>query len=144
MIITRCSKSDLPAIQYLMSKYGNKMLVGANHINKRDYAYQARLESGELIGFVWCALMANNTVAYFDKVAVDPEHSKNGVISAIFHEMFPILYNKGVREVNGIIRHDQYHVHAAKAVIRMGLGGDPLPYSYVYANMDFMKKELGI
>lgn len=127
-----------------MRKYGNKMVVTADHINKRDYAYQARLDSGELIGFVWCSLMANNTVAYFDKVAVDPDHAGKGVINALFKELFPILYRKGVKEVNGIIRHDDYHLKAAKAVLRMGLGGDTVSYTYVYANMDFMKSELGL
>lgn len=144
MIISRCHKSDLPAIQYLMHLYGNKCVVGPEHINKKDIALQARLESGELIGFIWVGLMANNTIGYFDKVAVDPAHSGKGVINALYRESFKVLYHKGVKQVFGIIRHDAYHLKSCKAALRMGLGGDPVSYTHVFANMNFIKSELGL
>lgn len=144
MIISRCHKSDLPAIQYLMELYGNKCIVEANHINKKDIALQARLESGELIGFIWCGLMANNTIAYVDKVTVDPAHTGNGVIHNLYKELFKIAYSKGVKQVFGIIRHDAYHLKSAKAALRMGLGGDTISYTHVFADLNKMKSELGL
>lgn len=144
MIISKCHKSDLPAIRYLMLQYGNKMIVEETHLNKKDIALQARLESGELIGFLWCGLMANNTIAYMDKVAVDPAHTGNGVINALYIELFRIAYKKGVRTVIGFVRQDEYHLKSCKAALKMGLGGDAISYTHVYADLNFMKSELGI
>lgn len=143
MIISRCTKADLPAIQYLMGQYA-KTTITPEHLNKKDIALQARLESGELIGFVWCGLMANNTIGYVDLVTVDPTHTGRGVIHALYHELLVIAYNKGVRKAFGIIRHDQYHLKSAKAALRMAWGGDTSSYSHVYADLNFMKKELGV
>lgn len=144
MIISRCHKSDLPAIQYLMHKYGDKCIVTEDHINKKDIALQARLPSGELTGFVWCGLLANNTIAYIDKVTVDPEHTHRGVINSLYKELFKIAHRRGARTVFGFIRHDQYHLKSAKAALRMGLGGDTVSYTHVFADLNFMKKEIGL
>lgn len=144
MIITRCRKSDLPAIQYLMHKYGDKMVVTEDHLNKKDIALQSRLPSGELIGFIWCGMLANNTVAYMDKVAVDPDYSSKGVINELYKEGFKMAYKRGARTVLGFIRHDDHHLKSCKAALRMGLGGDPLSYTHVYADLNFMKSELGL
>lgn len=144
MIISKCDKSDLPAIWHLMRKYGDKMVVTEHHINKRDIALQARLESGELIGFVWCGLLAKGTVAYMDKVAVDPDHTGKGVINALYTELFKIAYKKGVKEVIGFVRHDNYHLKSCKAALKMALGGDKESYTHVFADLNFMKHELGL
>lgn len=144
MYISKCNRSDLPAIQELMEKYNNKCVVTADHLNKRDIALQARLETGELIGFIWCGLLANNTVAYMDKVAVDPAHSGNGVIHALYEELFKMALAKGVKDVEGYIRHDDFHLKSCKAAVRMGLGGDNLSYTRVYSSLNKMKKELGM
>lgn len=120
------------------------MSVGPEHLNKKDIALQARLESGELIGFLYCGLMANNTIAYIDKVAIDPSHTGKGVINAMYKELFKIAYSKGVKSVFGFIRHDEYHLKSCKAALRMGLGGDPVSYTHVFANLNFMKSELGL
>lgn len=144
MIITRCHKSDLPAIQYLMHKYGDKMIVTEHHLNKKDISLQARLPSGELTGFIWCGLMANNTVAYMDKVAVDPAYSGQGVVNSLYKELFKIAYKRGVRTVLGFVRHDEHHLKSCKAALRMGLGGDTLSYTHVFADLNFMKSELGL
>lgn len=144
MIISKCTQSDLPAIQYLMLKYGNKMIVTSAHINKKDISLQARLETGELIGFVWCGMLAKGTVAYMDKVAVDPEYAGKGVIHALYKELFKVAYSRGVREVIGFVRQDQYHLKSCKAALKMALGGDKESYTHVFADLNFMKSELGL
>lgn len=138
--ITRASKSDLPAIQDLMNKYG-KCIVESYHLNKKDIALQARLETGELVGFIWAGMLAENRVVYMDKVAIDPNHHKQNILIALYKELFKIAYNKGVKEVTGFIKHDEYHIAGCKQALKMGLGADATSYTYVRAQLEFMKNE---
>lgn len=142
--ITRAIKSDLPAIQDLMLKYGNKCIVESYHLNKKDIALQARLETGELVGFVYCGLLAEGKVAYMDKVTIDPMHHKKGILISLYSELFKRAYRRGVKEVTGFIRHDEYHNASCVQALKMGLGADALSYTYVRAQLEFMKKETGI
>lgn len=142
--ITRANKQDLLAIQDLMLKYGNKMLVESYHLNKKDITLQARLATGELVGFLYCGLLAEGKIAYMDKVVIDPNHHKQGILLELYKELFKEAYRKGVREVIGFIRQDEFHVASCKQALRMGLGGDAISYTMVGANLEFMKKETGI
>lgn len=144
LLISRARKQDLPAIHELMRLYGSKMQVGSEHLNNRDIALQARNANGELVGFVWAGLMAQNTLAYIDKVAIRPDYAKQGVSQLLYHELFKLGARRGVKEVFGIIRQDQYHDKAAVNALKMAFGADSLPYTYVRAQMAHVQAELNI
>lgn len=148
MHITRATRADLPAIQALMASYGNKMIVEAYHLNKRDIALQARSEEGQLIAFMWAGLMGNDKVAYIDKVAVMPSRTGEHVVKQLYLEAMRLGKKRGVQEVFGIVRHDQYHDRACINALKMGFGGDKLSYTLTFGRLELvlssLEKEFGI
>lgn len=140
--VSKANKEDLNAIRHLSAIYGHKMVIEDYLINKRDIALQARHEDGSLVGFVWCGLMGSNKIGYVDKVMVHPEYSDQGVLAALYTELFKVGLKLGVRQAFGIIRHDQYHDKSAKGALHMAWGADPLPYTHVMADLNHMKAEL--
>lgn len=142
--ISRCKPGDFFAIQHLMSMYEKKLDITRAHLNKRDIALQARLPSGELIGFIWCGIMANKTLCYMDKVIIHPDFHHNQILNALYQELFKIAYKMGIKQVFGIIRHDEYHDASGVQALRMGLGADKESYTYTFGNLDKMKSDLGL
>lgn len=140
--ISRATKADIGALRHLSAIYNHKLSIEEYMFNNRDIAIQARAETGELIGFVWGGLMGNNSLCYVDKVMVHPQYSDQGVLPRLYKELFKIALKRGVKQAFGIIRHDEYHDRSAKAALNMAWGGDALSYTYVYASLEFMKKEL--
>lgn len=140
--VSRATKEDIEAIRHLSAIYGHKLLIEECLFNHRDIALQARLETGELAGFVWAGLMASNQIAYVDKVMVHPEHSSVGVLPSLYKELFRIALKRGVRQAFGVIKRDQYHDKSAKAALHMAWGADSLPYTYVMADLSHMMREL--
>lgn len=142
MFISNATKQDIPAIQYLLASYGSKLVLDPACINKRDIALQARDESGKLVGFLWVGLMAKNTLGYMDKFCVDKDSSRKGVGKSLALAMKDQLVKRRVKTVFGIIRQDQYHDQSAMNALRMAIGGDPLPFTYVVADVAHAVKEL--
>lgn len=134
MIIKSAKLEDLPAIQYLMQIYG-KMVVGPEHLNKRDIAVQARNDSGELIGFIWCGLMAKNTLAYVDSFVVHPTLAGKGVGTALLLELQKRLSRAGVVKVFGAIKQDEFHDKSAMNCLKMGMGADNTPHTIVFVEL---------
>ncbi len=99
MYISKAHKQDLPAIKALLEPTG-KFLFEDQAINKRDLAYQVRLESGELIGFIWCGIMAGGKVGYIDHFCVKPEHAKSGVGKGLIEQ---ILLEAKARKIKHLI-----------------------------------------
>lgn len=144
MIITRCKPVDYPAIKHLLGMYDKKLDITKAHLNKRDIALQARLSTGEIIGFVWCGLMANKTICYVDKAVVHPGYHHQGVLNKLYKELFKIAYSMGAKEVFAIIKQDKYHDASAVNCLRMAVGADTESYTYVLSTLDKMKSELGL
>jgi N-acetylglutamate synthase-like GNAT family acetyltransferase len=142
MIISRATKQDLPAIQYLMQVYGNKMIVTEDHLNRKDIALQARADDGALVGFVWGGLMVNNTVMYIDKLAVAPEYAKQGVALKLHKELLKLGLKLGVKQGFGVIRRDEYHDKSCMSALKMAFGAEELPYTYVMGDTMNIVKEL--
>lgn len=140
--VSKARREDLPSIRHLSAIYGHKLLVEDYHLNNNDIALQARADNGDIAGFVWAGLMAKNKVAYVDKAMVHPDYSMHGVLPKLYLELMHIGIRRGVKQVFGIIRQDQYHDKAAKAALHMAFGGDELPYTYVYADVRHMISEL--
>lgn len=140
--VKRATKKDLPAIRFLMQKYGNKMLVCEWHINNKDIALQARHDDGTLVGFVFGGLMANNKVCYVDKIAIDPEYRKQGIANKLYQELFKVALNRGVVQAFGVIKQDEYHDASCVNALKMAFGADNKPYTYVQGNLAYMKAEL--
>jgi N-acetylglutamate synthase-like GNAT family acetyltransferase len=135
--ISRASKQDLPAIKELLHQYA-KFTVEAYHLTKRDLAFMARLESGELVGFMWVGLMANNKIAYVDKVTIHPKFHKQGILQKLYAEAFKQAFMRGVEFAEGYIRQDQFHEASGVQALRMAFGGDSLPYTRVFAQVQFI------
>lgn len=144
VIVSHCKLSDLSAIKNLLSLYGKKIEITPAHLNKRDISLQARLPSGELVGFVWCGLMANKTLAYVDKAVIHPDHHHQGILNTLYKALFKRAYELGIKEVFAIIRQDEYHDASAVNTLKMAVGADSLNYTYVVAKLDKMKKDLGL
>jgi N-acetylglutamate synthase-like GNAT family acetyltransferase len=141
--ISKATREDLPAIRHLSSKYGHKLVVEDHHLNNRDLALQARNEEGKLVGFVWAGLMANSKIAYVDKVMVDPEYSgKRLVLPSLYKKLLELAIKRGVRDMFGFIRQDQYHDRSAIAALHMAVGGEEIPYTHVFAQLKHMELEL--
>lgn len=141
MIIKPANKQDLPAINYLLNKYG-KMSVSDSYINKKDVALQVREESGELIGFIWCGLMANGTIAYIDKFCIDPEYTHRGIGLLLAKYLQQVLHKRKVKSVFGLIKQDKYHDKSAMNSLRMAMGAHDASYTFVETDLLHSIKEL--
>jgi N-acetylglutamate synthase-like GNAT family acetyltransferase len=142
MNIRRAKKSDLSAIKDLMALYGNKMSVEGHHINHRDVSLVAVTDEGQIIGFVWAGLMAQNKVAYLDKFTIHPEYAKKGVGQKLALKALEIGKKLGVQDVFGIIKRDAYHDKSAINALKMAFSADREPYTFVRTNVNFMISEL--
>src|ERR1700743_1916476 len=134
IIISRCNKRDIAAIASLCSLYGKKIEITPDHINKRDISLQARLSTGEIVGFLWCGLLANKTICYMDKVVIHPDFHHKQILNKLYTELFKIAYKLGIKQVFGVIRQDEYHDASAVQSLRMALGADATSYTYVFGN----------
>jgi GNAT superfamily N-acetyltransferase len=136
----RARPAHLPGIQVLLSKSG-KMTIDSHHINHRDIAVVTEL-GGEVIGFLWVGLMAKNAVGYVDKFAVDPAFQGHGVGSALTQLALTECKKRGVREVHGFIKADQYQDASAMNALKMALSSDGAPYIYVRGQINVICSEL--
>lgn len=141
MYISRATKADINAISYLMQESG-KMSVSEDLFNNRDIALQAREDSGELIGFLWCGLMAKNSIGYLDKLAVSKKGNHKLARKMLGLAMKDELVKRKVRSVFGLIMHDQYHDRAAINALQWAFGAHSAPYTYVEADVQNSIKEL--
>jgi len=138
-MVYRPKQHELPEIQTLLSNYG--MHASAEHLNRRDIALAARIE-GELAGFLWVGLMASNRAAYIDKFVVADRWRKQGVGNALALAALAECKKRGVKEVHGFIRQDASHAASSMNALKLALGADPHPYTYVRGQIDFIEAEL--
>lgn len=134
VVVTSCCATDLPAIDHLMNQYG-KMSVSPEHINRRDIALQARTDNGALVGFIWMGVMAKGTFGYVDKFTVDPAYAGQGVGRLLANRLLSECQTRGVRTVHGFIRQDEYHDKSGVNALKMAMGADPLPYTFVTSDI---------
>lgn len=141
MIIVRtATKQDLNEIQVLLGKYDNIMQVNSEHLNNYDVALQARLDSGELVGFIWCGLMANKTLGYVDKFVVDPKYANQKVGLLLCQTLTKTLLTLGIKEAIGYIRQDEYHDKSALNALKTVMKTDRVSYTQVSAKRDSVLK----
>lgn len=140
--VSKPKKDDLPALQYLMQQYG-KFTIDANHLNPRDIALQARnTDNGEVAGFVWLGLMANSTVGYIDKFIVHPDYKNKGIGKLLANHALEACVKRGIKEVFGLIKQDQYHDASAFNALRMAMTSDNASYTLVQGNIAHTVAEL--
>lgn len=144
MYISRCKQQDFHAVEKLLSYYPGKCSITKDYLNKRDVSVQVRNEAGVVIGFVWAGLMSNKTVAYIDKAVVHPDYHHKKVLLDMYRYLYPILKEIGVKSVQAVIRHDEYHHASATQALRMGAGADSSNYTYVSVEMQHIAKELNL
>lgn len=140
MNIRKALPADLPAIQELTGKFG--MPVSEAHINNRDISLVARATDGSLVGFLFCGLMAKNTTGYIDKFCVDPTYRKKGVGNALAMACLSELAKRKVRSAFGLIKQDEAHDASAINALKMAMGSDGKPYTYVHGDVLNTIKEL--
>jgi GNAT superfamily N-acetyltransferase len=125
----------------LLQKYG-KLVATESLFNHRDIALQARLDSGELVGFLWVGLMAKGTLGYIDKFCVDPAYAGKGVGTALAMGMKEELVKRKVKTVFGLIQQDEYHEKSAMNALKSAMGAHKLPYTFVEADVAHAVEEL--
>lgn len=125
MYISKAYKEDLPAIKSLLEPT-EKFLVVDSIINKQDLAYQVRTEEGELVGFIWCGLMAKGRIGYIDHFCVKPEYAKHGVgkglLEAVYHEA-------RARKIKHILSNTANDDHQIKTMVGLGKTAEKLQIS---------------
>lgn len=124
-----------------MQCYG-KYTVDAAHINHRDISLVA-VNDNKVVGFLYVGLMAKNTVGYMDKFTIHPDYANQGIGQQLAVKALEESVKRGVREVFGIIQQDQYHDKSAMNALRMAIGSNGTPYTYVRADINFILSELG-
>jgi GNAT superfamily N-acetyltransferase len=138
-MIARAKTCELAAIRRLLSCAG--MELGAEHLNRRDIALVAK-DADRVVGFLWIGLMAGHKVAYIDKFVVAAEARGRGVGNALAQAALAECKKRGVKEVHGFIRQDTSHAASSMNALKMALGADPHPYTYVRGQINFIEAEL--
>lgn len=139
--ISPSTRDDLPAVVQLLQQSG-KMFIEDSHFNATDIALQARNDSGDLVGFVWCGLMCSGQLGYVDKLAVDLRHQGQGIGKLLTTALLRECVKRGVRKVITCIRQDQFHDASAFNALRMAMGADRLPYTFAWADIENTAREL--
>jgi len=141
MQIRLARKSDYPAVVELLKEHG-KFSVTRKHLNHRDISVIVYADTGECIGYLYCGLMAGNSVAYMDKFTI--HSSVNGQHLGHKMALFAVRegLKRGVREIFGIIKQDAYHDKSAVNALKVGIGSDKEPYTYVRADLRLMVEDL--
>lgn len=140
VLIVRPKIQDLPGIQTLALNRGN-MSVGQEHLNRRDIALVAK-DASKIVGFLWIGLMAGNSMAYIDKFTVAQNYAGRGVGHALASAALMACKKRGVTEVHGFIRQDASHAASSMNALKMALGADSHPYTYVRGQINFIEAEL--
>lgn len=130
----RATKQDLPAVSELLNTYG-KQSIYPEMLNNKDIAIQARDETGTCVGFIWCGLMAQNTVGYIDMFTVHPDHANKGIGKMLAQALMDTCLKRRVRSVFGVIKHDQYHNKSAMNALRYAMAAYPDNFTFVYADV---------
>lgn len=141
MDVRLAHRQDFDAIVSLLNEYG-KFTITPRHINHRDISIIAYSPEGQCIGFLWAGLMAGNTVAYIDKFCVKKEFNGNRLGKRMAIRAMQEGVKRGVREVFGIIRQDDYHDKSAMNALKSAIGADTLPYTFVRADLNYMVSEM--
>lgn len=128
--VIRATKKHTRDIENLLLECGKFRFDGAR-INNRDLSFVA-LDRGSVVGFLWVGLMANRTFGYLDQYAVSPNCRLKGVAKALGAKALSVCSSIGVRQLFGIIKHDEYHLASGSNAIKIGGAGiDPVSYSLV-------------
>ena len=141
MTVRLAHKQDYPAIVSLLNQYG-KFTLTQRHINHRDISIVSYSPTGECNGFLWVGLMAGNTVGYIDKFCIGREYAGERLGKRMALIGIQECLKRGVREVMGIIRQDEYHDKCAMSALKAAIGADELPYTFVRADLNYMVSEL--
>ena len=138
----RARKEDLPAIRLLLQETG-KMLIDEKYLTPRDIAIQARdSDTGEVVGFLWCGVMAGNSLGYLDKFQVAQSRSRQGIGNLMAKAMLAEVKRRGIRQVFGMIQQDEFHDKSAFNALKMAMASDGRDYTLVFADLPHVTAEL--
>ncbi len=140
--IRRAYQADLDDINSLLEGYSINP-VTRDCINDKDIAVVA-CEAKRVVGFVWCGLMAKNTVGYLANFVVAQDCAGSGVGERLLKHTLEVLKKKSVKQVFGTIKQDEYHDKSAYNALKIAMGADKLPHTYVTGNVQKMVQEVGI
>lgn len=129
-------------INELQKAYGLRSIEPLS-INHRDISLVALDVQGRVVGFIWMGLMAGNTRGYIDHFVVLPDYAKQGVGFQLGKALYDRAFKRGVREVFGVIRHNEFHDKSAMNALKFGLVAHSEPYTYVCGEANYIKSQLG-
>jgi N-acetylglutamate synthase-like GNAT family acetyltransferase len=130
MIIRKARKSDLPGITALTSYYGMASPTEA-FINSRDISLVACEDSGKIVGFVWCGLMAKNKLGCVDFFVIDPTYSGQKVGEKMGIELKRLIKAAGGSIMVAMITQQEHHDKSLVNAIKMGMTPTKETYTVV-------------
>jgi hypothetical protein len=140
MIIRRAQTRHLEAINSIIGGYG-LFTVNDGHLNTKDIALVA-IEDDQVVGFMWCGIMANGQKALIDYFAIAPEYTTKGVGNKLATKLQQVLSKKYKDAVvSGFIRQDKYHDASAVNCLKLGCAADAYPYTHIYTSVQHSVKE---
>lgn len=96
----------------------------------------------QVVGFIWGGKMANGTMLYIDRFVVHPEYKNQGIAKYLREVLYLLAKGAGIKEVHGVIRHSKYRDAATINSLKMAIGFDPAPYTFVHAQMAWIESEI--
>lgn len=142
MIYTRAQESNIPAINELLLKTGQKPLLTPDHL-KYDISVVALNKFG-VAGFIWCGVMANKKVGYIDMFTVDPDMGGQGIGRALGHQLIRIAKQKGIQTILASIARDEFHDRSLSSAMYIGLEPFQTPFTFVVGDVNQMSEKLGV
>lgn len=115
--------------------------ITPNHLSDKDL-WVIKRDGKKVVGFVWAGLMANGTVAYVDKFVVHPEYRGKGVGQKLTDTLFALAQARGVKECHAFIKQGRSHDASAINSLKMAMGADQVPYTYISGQIQYMQETL--
>lgn len=129
MRVRRAKARDLAKIAELCTSCGFNA-PNDKVINSQDIAIIAE-DGTKAIGFLWCGLMAKNSIGFVDFFIVHPDHRGQKVGEAIGQQLIKISNLKKVDLIIGTVRHDEFHDFSVANGRKIGLAPEPSSYTLI-------------
>jgi ribosomal protein S18 acetylase RimI-like enzyme len=134
MKIHRAHKSHLSRINTLLSNSG-LLPITIDALNKRDIAVVV-IDGPEVVGFIWCGLMAKKTKGYIDHFVVHPDYIGNGVGAMLGTKLLSVAQKLGVKFLFGVIEHHASHDKSVINASKIGMQHYPVPHTIVFREIN--------
>lgn len=129
MRVRRAKAKDLAKIAELCTSCGFNAPKD-NVINSQDIAIVAEVDN-KVIGFVWCGLMAKNSIGLVDFFIIHPEHRGQKVGESLGQQLIKICELKKVNIMMATIKQDQFHDFSLANGVKIGMTPDEASYSLI-------------